>query len=328
MHWSGQYRAALFAEWNSQGLPDPQAHLDRYRAAVADARCPLDLPYAESGPLDRDVVDRVFGFGHVVGGAIAGILGTPDQPAGECADWCARFNIGISLVDFICDESGRLAVLAGLEPFRSLVSGPASPPSSARPEEAVAGSLANGVIAELADLIGSDRALDAMARLFRAELATTRRSLSSADDLVDIERDLRDKSTGPFALMAQRATAGVGTAAGRAEPGVEVATALGAAVGTLFWLADDASDLWTDLSAGSWNVFLVRVAACDPLVVAGRPSPFRDAAILRTLTGHQIASREATSALAALAASLGAADRDPDQVVAELGLIAAALALW
>ena len=77
------------------------------------------------------MVDRVYGFGHVVGTALAGLLGVTGPPA-RAADWCARFNLGISLVDYVCDESDRLDVLASLEPFRSLTGGSGGQPVSIR----------------------------------------------------------------------------------------------------------------------------------------------------------------------------------------------------
>ena len=144
------------------------------------------------------------------------------------------------------------------------------------------------MIAELSRSMGQGRAHRELARLYRAEVATAQHTLTSHDDPKNLERDLRVKSAGPLILMARHVAAGGSVAVGRARALDEVAADLGAAVGTLFWLADDAHDLWIDLAADSWNLFLLRVAVIDPRVVAAPPGPFRDAALLRTLADHDI----------------------------------------
>lgn len=328
MHWLGEFRAALFAEWISAGLPDPEQHLARYRQQLAGTRCPLDLPFTDAGPLDRAVVDRVYGFGHVVGTALAGLLGVTGPPSRAAADWCARFNLGISLVDYVCDESDRLEVLASLEPFRSLTGRSEGRPVEPRPEERVTASLADEVIAELSRSLGEDRAHLEIARLYRAEVATATHTLASREDPTNFERDLRLKSAGPFDLMARHVASAGSLDTGRAGSRDVVAAELGAAVGTLFWLADDAQDLWIDLADDSWNLFLLRVAAIDPRIVAAPPGPFRDAAILKVLTEHAVAPRETRAAVEALVKALALGDRAPRDLDDQLGLVGAALALW
>ena len=100
-------------------------------------------------------------------------------------------------------------------------------------------------------------------------------------------------------------------------------------MGTLFWLADDAHDLWIDLAADSWNLFLLRVAVIDPRVVAAPPGPFRDAALLRTLADHDVVPAEARAAVEALVKALAEANPQPRDVGNQLGLIVLpALAWW
>lgn len=328
MHWLGEFRAALFAEWMSAGLPDPEQHMARYRQELAGARCPLDLPFADGGPLDRAVVDRVYGFGYVVGTAFSSLLGVTGPPARDAADWCARFNLGISLVDYACDESARLDVLASLEPFRSLAGRSGGTRVDPRPEEQVAASLADEVIAELSRSMGEDRARRELAKLYRAEVATAQHTLAIRYDPKNLERDLRVKSAGPFVLMARHVAAAGSVGLGRAGARDEVAADLGAAVGTLFWLADDSQDLWIDLAADAWNLFLLKVAAIDPRVLAAPPGPFRDAAILKVLTEHKVAPTEACAAVDALVKALASGDRKPRDGGNPLGVVGAALAVW
>ena len=57
-----------------------------------------------------------------------------------------------------------------------------------RPEERVAASLADGVIAELSRSLGEDRAHRELARLYRAEMATAQHTLTSRADPADRKR--------------------------------------------------------------------------------------------------------------------------------------------
>lgn len=131
---------------------------------------------------------------------------------------------------------------------------------------------------------------------------------------------LRTKSAGPFALMATRLSAGADDAAR------ERACALGAAVGALFWLVDDAADLWLDLSRGAWNTFLVDVAARDPALRAPA-SPFRDAAVVRVLGRHDVAARSAREARDRLVEALAGVPAQSGQRDG-LAVVAAALSVW
>ena len=167
-----------------------------------------------------------------------------------------------------------------------------------------------------------------LARLYRAEMATAQHTLTSRADPADLEMDLRVKSAGPFILMARHVAAGGSVEVGRAGSRDELAADLGAAVGTLFWLADDAQDLWIDLAADSWNLFLLRVAVRDPRVVAAPPGPFRDAAILKVLTEHDVVQAESRAAVEALGMALAAAGLEPRDIGDQLGLVGAALVLW
>lgn len=330
MHWHGEFRAALFGEWSGAGLPDPAHHLERYRAVLAAATCPLDLPYTSSGPLDRAVVDRVFGFGAVIGGVITDLLGVPDAHASAVVDWCGRFNLGISLVDYVCDESGRLDALQSIEPFRGLAGeiedadagdhGPPAPDGELRAEERVVARLATEVLRELTGATGN-RSPGAVADLYRAEVAVARRRFGPGGDPVTIERELATKSVGPFVLMAARAAA-----SGPCDE--DAARRLGTAIGTLVWLVDDARDLWLDLEHGAWNLFLLRATQREPALAAAPPSPFRDAAIARTLAVHDVARREARQGIEAFLGASAALGGDPDRTVAALGLVGAALAVW
>lgn len=330
MHWRSTFRAALFEAWAAAGLPDPEPHLERYRRRVADVPCPLDLPYTPSGPLARGVVDRVHGFGAVLGEVLGDLQGAEGAHDADGAAWCGRFNLAISLVDYVCDESGRMDALGSLPPFRELSGSDSAPPDDLRDEERTVAALATGLISDLGALpaTGVDWR-GRIAELYRAEVAIATAGVDGAGgsgtgvgvDLAAIRRDLAAKSCDPFALMAAR------MAASGSRP-AEPALGLGRAVGGLFWLVDDAVDLWLDLSAGSWNLFLVRVAEVEPGLLGAPDSPFRDAAIGRALQARDVARWESRAAVEALVAALADAGTGPESQKDGLGLLAAALAVW
>ena len=321
--WHAQVRAALFAAWDDAGLPDPARGLRPYREAIARAPAPIDVPPDTEGPLNRELVDRVHGFGVAIGRALADMLALPDGASTDAAvAWCGRFNLSISLLDYVCDESGRVDALEGLEPFRTLSGRSAPPPTTATLEERVVSELAVALLTELdASPARPAEWLPLVRDLYAAEVITARESYTTARSTDEVRALLRTKSAGPFALMATRLSAGADDAAR------ESASALGAAVGALFWLADDAADLWLDLSRGAWNMFLVDVAAHDATLLGAPASPFRDAAVVRLLGRHDVAARSAREVGDELVAALA---RVPAQSGQQDGLavVAAALSVW
>lgn len=321
--WHAQVRAALFAAWDDAGLPDPARGLGPYREAIARAPAPIDVPPDTQGPLNRHVVDRVHGFGVAIGRALADVLGLSGGASTDAAvAWCGRFNLAISLLDYVCDESGRVDALEGLEPFRTLSGGCAPPLTTFTHEERVVSELAVTLLSELEAGLARPAEWRPLVRgLYAAEVITARESYTAARGTDEVRALLRTKSAGPFALMATRLSAGADDAAR------ERAYAVGAAVGALFWLADDAADLWLDLSRGAWNTFLVDVAAHDPALLRAPASPFRDAAVVRVLGRHDVAARSAREARDALVEALAEVPAQSGQRDG-LAVVAAALSVW
>lgn len=324
--WHTDVRAALFIAWTDAGLPDPALGLAAHRAAVFGAPAPLTLPPDPGGPLDRELVDRVHGFGVATGRALADVLGLPDDDDTRVAvAWCGRFNLAISLLDHVCDESGRVDALESMEPFHSLRSPTTSDPApavEATPEERVVCALAAELLDELATCGLDPHAWRPLvSRLYEAEISTARSSYDTslrADALQDV---LRTKSAGPFELMGLR------LAASGPPDALAAAAALGRTVGAAFWLADDAADLWLDLSRGAWNTYLVEVARAQPALLHAPATPFRDAAIARGLRQTDAAARTTTAVVAELQAALAAVPPAPRRTAA-LASVAAALSIW
>lgn len=343
MHWNGVFRAALFGRWVAAGLPDPHPNVAGYRSLVAAHPCPPDIPATASGPLARELLDRVHGFGAAMGTVFADLLGVDPTRSADAVSWCGRFNLGISLVDYVCDESGRAHVLTGLPPFDGLgaITGPmaedmgrgsraavATRPApratgQPRPEETVASDLAQGLLDELSRFSGRWPAWrEVLSDMYRSELAATVQRVGPGADVDAARAALRSAAAGPFAVMAARVAL--------AAPDVDVAAArrVGMAVGSVVWAVDDARDLWDDLARRVWNLYLLHLAGDAPSLLEAPASPFRDAAIARHLRACAVAEHESGAAVRELCAAMEASDAPPERRARGLGVVAAALALW
>ena len=321
-------RAALFDEWERAGFPAPRLERDRDRLRVPPE--PGAVPTGEAPPLHPDVLSRVHGFGVAAGWAMGRLLGLDDRAAKRRATWCGRFNVGISLYDYVCDESGRGEVLLEIEPFASLMGRTPGPGTRLREEEAVLRDLATSL---LSDLAGPDGAEDGpslnvweprtdLVRLQEAQQRVAGWVPGPGVDLAEVEESLRAKSVDPFVVMAGWMVARAPGAA------VDLAPALGDAVGRCVWVVDDAADLWRDLDATAWNLFLVRAAAIEPALLTASRTTLSDIHLDTILERHEMGERAARDAVAALSDVVA---RCPGDAVARhesLSLLGAGLAAW
>jgi hypothetical protein len=331
MDWRRAFQAELLSAWERAGLPPPGDHEERY-AALLDAQAapgPPPLP-AGPGPLDRALVARVYAFGAVMGRACAALLGAEGPRLRERVDWCGRFNLGISLLDHLCDEAGLADRVAALPALARLGGGGAvRAPSS--PAEAGLDALAAGVLDEVARELGPASLArnrgglwGAMRRMLRAELVLARTPVAADADLAVIAGALRTASAVPFRVMAEWvAREGPGGAAARAD-----ARRLGDALGGAFWIVDDAADLWRDADARSWNVFLLDAARRRPEILSAPPSAIVDVAIAAALRDGGAARRRSRAAVRRLAAAVAASPAPEPRRRDAAGVVGAALARW
>lgn len=331
--WRRSFRAELLGAWKRAGLPDPGLHeraYDELCAAAAPATPPAE---DRCGPLDPATTQSVFGFGYAIGAACAGLLGIRGAAARESADWCARFNLGISLVDWLCDEA-KLPTdeVAALPAFSPLVGRRGGTRSPARAETRYLDALARGLLAELAreagpPAVGEPRSAlwPSLRRMLRAELASAEAGFFDPTRPTAKLSQMRLKSVEPFRVMAERAVLGrkQDPSGGR----VGAARRLGRAIGECVWLTDDADDLWRDLDAGRGNRFLAEAAAADSRVLApdGR---MVDMAVARVLQRERVAERLCARAAGRFAATLRSLPCDRSGRECAAGLVGVALARW
>lgn len=327
-------RAALFHAWDEAGFPAPQPDRDRELLQVPPA--PGAVPAGEAPPLHPDVVRRVHGFGFAVGWSMGRLLGLDHDAALERADWCGRFNLGISLYDYVCDETGRGDLLLGVEPFASLVGHDPLEASGLREEEAVLCDLAARLLTELAQLAGpAGRAEQAggwdpradLGRLQAAQHQVAAWSIGPEADLDAVEDVLRTKSVDPFVVMGRWVAAGLDARTTSATNSALGAT-LGDAVGRCVWVVDDAADLWRDLDTASWNLLLVRAARVEPAFLSTPRSTLTDIHLDRVIRSRGLAEAAAREAVAALQKAVERCPAEPGVRRDALARLGAGLAVW
>jgi hypothetical protein len=307
LNWLSAFRAIYFAEWKRSGLPEYPA--SRIAGAAWPAlACPLlvdRLPSDGTGfarGLDPAIVDNVYGFGVHVGDAFGRLHGVPPRARRGRAEWCGQFNLGISLFDLVCDEGGasELAELHALPSMR-LFTGAVAPSEPHSRTLRLLDEVATSVLARLSADAGPPhprrglwRALFAMfkAQLERAAATTTR--LGDADRL---RGNLRLSAAEPFRMMSEWVARG-------ADSDLRKAAHLGRCVGDCYWLIDDARDVWSDLYARRWNLFLVEAKVADPSLRLNSPTPFVEARLTQLWHDRRVAERAARAAVGRLARSL------------------------
>lgn len=337
MDWYGLFRADFFAAWAAAGLPPPDGYAEKYAAALKRIRFPRPkavIPQQADPALDPALLDSVYGFGVYVGQMFGRLLNLPEQTVRERATWCGRFNLGISLFDYVCDERGRPNEIRALPAFHSFgFAGPETAPR--RPADAaeeLLNRLAASVLRQLEREDGhpASRAggglRGALKEMFRAELKVAASPVNAATDLTRMRRALRLKSVEPFRVMAEWMALGGVRRVGPAR--LTRAGALGRALGHCYWLMDDAKDVWADLDAGRWNLFLVWAASREPDLFARGRDAIIDVRLTRMWARGGVIKRTTRPAVRRVVEAVAGLGLAPPVMRDLLGLFAASLARW
>src|SRR3954469_14502339 len=106
MDWRSRFNATFFSTLPEAGLPQSA----RYARSYDELRVSIDTPDdllgsapETSGPLGASMVRDVYTFGVFVGRMAGRLLAMADDEIDRSADWCGRFNLGISLFDYLSD---------------------------------------------------------------------------------------------------------------------------------------------------------------------------------------------------------------------------------
>lgn len=254
MDWHQHFQQVFFEQWQAAGLPHPQL----YTAAYVDARehnlqniLFLETDMAKESGLSFHQLKSVYGFGKVTGEIFGELAGLSKETTMHVADWCGRFNLGISLFDYICDELNGQEHVRSLPVFQTFFSAPSASTAAINPAGQLLNLLAASVFKDLKTL-GSVEIEQAMKTMMEAELLHTESKISEHADVKTITHALYLKSAEPFRVMALYA----GLSGNIQEPFLSSLQQFGKALGHCYWLIDDARDLLDDVAAQKWNWFL------------------------------------------------------------------------
>lgn len=324
-YWLGEFRSAFFAEWERAGLSPPdQTELTKapMLGALQNEEPSVQLDIADSdGPISEalsdQIVTSVHRFGREIGEVCSMAVGASVEETAASHDWCGRFNLGISLFDFVCDElPGQLDVLINAPAFAPFAGkDPAAGATIDDPVVRALDSLAGEVLRDLERMIGPRTASSRRSGVWRAldsmfaaqvQLSIDGANRSPTEQLLD---GMRLKSAEPFRIMAEY----VGYGAGLAPGSRRRLANFGRAIGDCFWIVDDAVDVWTDLDHGRSNYFLSMALAADHSLDLTAASPVVDARlgrIWRVAELAQTASRRLSRNVATALHRLDPAEAD------------------
>lgn len=268
MNWRSHFNATFFRLWEARNLPNGLAYAEQYDLRKYDILLPplLRNALATSGPLAKERLVNVYHFGVLFAQFISDLHQFPlkDKKFVARSDWCGRFNLGISLFDWLCDEGGRVEKLLLTPPFNMLTGRTANVEIHEPMDktEATLLDLAEQLLFELQEEVGApgshaDPIWINLSNMLQAEAETARNPLQPHLDIDMQLNTARLKSSGPFRCMAERVAIGDDSTR-------KSAANLGDILGDGYWLMDDAHDLWEDLDHRRSNLFLLAAVKTDP----------------------------------------------------------------
>ncbi len=317
MDWHQHFQEVFFAQWQRAGLPQPQL----YTGAYIDARelHQQPIPFVETDAEQTTGIPyyklkSVYGFGKVTGELYCELMHCSDETKAAVSDWCGRFNLGISLVDYICDEMQGGDRILSLDVFKPLLLPGSVLHKAMHPVEHLLSSLVASVFENVQEP-GSAEIYSAFKKRFEAEELLASNIRSTTPDLKVIQEAMYLKSAEPFRVMALYA-ADNGSVA---EPVLSAVQRFGKALGHCYWLIDDARDLWDYVAAGHWNLFL----ANDTILFQHTKEE-----LTTLLQNLELAEKHSVAVIAGLVEALNAFDADEAVKQRAAGFIGASLWQW
>ena len=117
MEWQSHFQTAFFETWRNAGLPHHDNFLSAYYTMLEQRDKKIEWIENSSG-IDQRLYD-VYGFGVAIGKVFGEMFGLTAEQTTLTADWCGRFNLGISLFDYISDEQDGAKNITSLKVFQS-----------------------------------------------------------------------------------------------------------------------------------------------------------------------------------------------------------------
>ncbi|PYS98765.1 MAG: hypothetical protein DMF63_14335 [Acidobacteria bacterium] len=330
MYWHGHFQSAFFEEWIDQGLPAPERYSRDYKRRLSEIRFAADVNRGKSPALDPPLLDSVYGFGVLVGQIFGELLGISGPRLESAADLCGRFNLGISLFDYVCDETGGHRSIARIPVFQQFVGSKFDETHRLDPVEKFLSELATGILTDIHQLRPARARQpgglwNALQKMFRAELAMSETGFNGFHDTELIRKALKLKSEEPFRIMAECVAL---SGEIRDRHGLAAARSLGRSVGNCYWLIDDAKDVWEDLRNNRWNIFLLHAAKNSPGIFEREIDSLTEVRLMKLWEASNVAERLSKKATRGLRKVLDDRDVPSQNRQQALGYMAASLSNW
>ncbi len=283
MKWQQHFFTVFFNEWMQAGLPHPQ----HYTAAYIDARVHsfnaipfVDEEHADATGIPYHQLRSVYGFGKVIGELLCDWLQLPGEHTKHVACWCGRFNLGISLFDYVCDELKQKEALQNLDAFQVLFSHDKVYHKPLNAVEELLNTLAASVLTQLKNN-SFELVAPVMRSMFEAEYLLADKRYEPTTGKAEIKKLLYLKSVEPFKVMALYA----GTYTKKTKHQLASVCKLGELMGNCYCLIDDACDLMEDVKNERWNLFLAELMPS----LGSPPQPEKFAAFTEQLINDKYA---------------------------------------
>jgi len=266
MDWNEHFETVFFNTWHKAGLPDHQDFLAEYietREGVNFEDVKIEPTNDELTTPTPNQLRSVYGFGALIGKVYSKMLGLTDARTVHVRDWCGRFNLGISVFDYVCDETYiGIDKVTSLQVFKPFIDRNSSENYYTSPMEEYLSNLTKGILQDINEetIHDPETIFNLLKQLFEAQIFLSKTDLSITSNLNKIRSAMELKSSGPFEVMAKYAA----QCNGRNKE--LLIHEIGKPIGNCYWAIDDAKDVWNDLKARQWNLFLYLAASQNQLI--------------------------------------------------------------
>lgn len=336
MDWQEHFGEVFFETWYKAGLPHHHDFTDEYIQARSGKgfRNNYVKKSNESSPaLEDHLLRSIYGFGALHGKMFSEMFKLNEASTRDASDWCGRFNLGISLFDYLSDEtSNGQKSIATMHVFQPFLKTKVFENQRLTNTEELLSNLAGRVLRDIEKLDientkkkKSIQLFKLMKQLFDAQNFLSKELLSYPTDLVNIKKALYVKSAEPFRAMADYTT---GLSKINDPSVIENAQSISKSIGHCYWLIDDAKDVWIDLKENQWNLFFVLAAEQNPKIFANKDNPSINNSLSKIWEKENHAEKTSLEAVNRLVKAIRRLDLPKNEQEHVLGLLCAALWYW
>tara|TARA_R110000868_G_scaffold81814_2_gene231356 strand:- start:5846 stop:6859 length:1014 start_codon:yes stop_codon:yes gene_type:complete len=335
MDWHKHFGDVFFETWQKAGLPHHQEFVNEFIKTQEQENSKADWiknSAAISPAINGSQLYSVYGFGSTIGKIFAEWFGLNKSSTEAAADWCGRFNLGISLFDYICDEMGGLDEVISLSVFQPFINKSSSKTNPLNPAQKLLSNLAGSVLLDLDKTAtkkeGSQKTdilFKVIKQLFDAQIFLSEERLSDHADHNKIKKAMCLKSAVPFKVMSEYTLRLSHTNDPLLLKNVR---SMGKAVGCCYWLIDDAKDVWIDLEAKQWNLFLQLAAAENPRIFSKNKDVSINDSLTNTLIKGNHAEKISEQVVKKLVTAIRKLELSERTTEHTLGLLSASLWYW